>query len=104
MKLKIKKNDIVLVITGEYKGKQGKVLKVFPKKNTCIVEGVNFVIKHQRPRSPEEPGGRIKKEAPIHISNLKVVCPKCGKPTRVGRRLIGEKIVRICKKCGEMLE
>lgn len=102
--MKVKKGDIVQVITGEYKGKQGKILKISPKKQTCIVEGVNFKIRHQRPTSPEQPGGRLKKEGPIHSSNLKIVCPKCGMPTRIGGKKVGERSVRICKKCGEMIE
>lgn len=102
--MKIKKGDTVVVISGAYKGKQSKILKVFPEKNTCIVEGVNFRIKHQRPLSPEQPGGRVKKEGPIHISNLKLVCPKCGAPTRIGKKQVADKWVRACKKCGELIE
>jgi large subunit ribosomal protein L24 len=102
--VKIKKGDIVEVISGVYRKKQGKVLKVFPLEQKCIVEGVNFRIKHQRPISPESPSGRLKKEGTINISNLKLVCPKCGRPTRVGRKRTENKIVRICKKCGEMID
>lgn len=102
--MKIKKGDIVKVISGIYKDKQGKVLKVIPQKNRCIVEGVNFRIKHQRPLSPENPGGRLKKEGPIHTSNLKLICPKCGQPTRIGKKNIGDRNVRVCKKCGEMID
>ena len=102
--MKNKKGDIVRVITGTYKGKQGKVLKVEPDKYRCIMEGVNFRIKHQRAVSQENPGGRQKKEGPIHISNLKLVCPKCGQPTRIGGKSVGNKNVRVCKKCGEMVD
>ncbi len=102
--MKLKKGDLVRVITGEYKGKQSKILKVFIKKSTCIVEGVNFRIKHQRPVSPEQPGGRVKKECPIRVSNLMLVCPKCGTATRVGKKKVGDSWVRVCKKCGEMTD
>lgn len=102
--MKIKKGDIVKVLRGVYKGKQGKVLKVIPQKTTCIVEGVNFRTRHQRPLSPESPGGRIKKEGPIHVSNLKLICPRCGQHTRIGKKNISDRNVRICKKCGEMID
>ncbi len=102
--MKLKKEDMVRVITGAYKGKQSKILKVILGKNTCIVEGVNFRIKHQKPISQEQPGGRIKKECPIRMSNLELVCPKCGIPTRIGRKKIDNSWARICKKCGEMID
>ena len=103
--MKLRKNDLVVVIAGNYRGKRGRVLKVFPKKDRIIVEGVNFVKKHTKP-SPKNPqGGIIEMEAPIHVSNVMVVCSKCNNPTRVGRKILedGTK-VRVCKKCGEMLE
>lgn len=98
-KLHIKKGDTVSVISGEYKGQQGKVLEIIVKTNRAIVEGVNIVSKHTKPNATNPDGGIIKKEAPIHISNLLVVCPETGKPTRVGRK-IGEngKLVRYSKK------
>lgn len=102
--MKIKKGDIVKILRGIYKKKQGKVLKTIPSKNRCIVEGVNFRVRHQRPTSPENPGGRIKKEGPIHISNIILICPRCGQPTRVGKKNIGDKNVRMCKKCSEMID
>jgi len=103
--MKLRRNDLVVVIAGNYRGKRGRVLKVFPKKDRIIVEGVNFVKKHTKP-SPKNPqGGIIEMEAPIHVSNVMVVCSKCNNPTRVGRKILedGTK-VRVCKKCGEMLE
>ena len=103
---KVVKNDTVMVISGNYRGKTGKVLKVFPKKNRIIVEGVNLIKRHMRPTQQFPQGGIIEKEAPIHISNVKVVCPKCSRPTRVGIRFLddGSK-VRYCKHkdCGEVI-
>lgn len=101
---KIRRGDIVEVITGIDKGKRGKVLRVFPKENRVIVEGVNVRIHHERPRGENQPGGRIKKENPIHISNVMIVCPKCDQRTRVKIGWVGDKKVRICKKCGEVIE
>jgi len=102
--MKIVKNDIVLVISGNYKGKRGKVLKVFPKKHRVIVEGVNFIKRHTKPTQKNPQGGIVEKEAPIHVSNLMVVCPKCDTPTRLGRKILEDgKKVRICMNCGEML-
>jgi len=101
--LKVKKGDTVMVIAGEDKNKTGKVLAVDPKKRTVIVEGVALITKHQKPRKVNEQGGRITKEAPIHVSNVMVICDKCNEPTRVGMKIIGEgkekTKVRICKKC-----
>ncbi|MEN3038196.1 MAG: 50S ribosomal protein L24 [Candidatus Kryptonium sp.] len=105
--MNIKKNDIVQVIAGNYKGKVGKVLKVFREKERVLVEGVNIVKKHVR-KSPRYPqGGIIEMEAPIHVSNVMLVCPKCGKATRVGHTILvsadGKRSkMRVCKKCGEM--
>ncbi|MDI6839338.1 MAG: 50S ribosomal protein L24 [bacterium] len=102
--MRLKKGDIVRVMSGEYKGKQGKILRIFPSHSVCIVEGVNFQIKHQRPTSPDQQAGRLKKEGPVHISNLKLICPKCGMPTKIGKKKVGDIFTRICKKCGEMIE
>ncbi len=102
--MKVVKNDTVLVITGNYKGKKGKVLKVFPKSHRVIVEGVNFIKKHTRPTQKNQQGGILEKEAPIHVSNLLVVCPKCDTPSRLGRMVLEDgKKVRICQSCKEML-
>lgn len=104
-KLHIKKGDTVSVITGEYKGQQGRVLEVFIRKNKAIVEGVNMVSKHTKPNAQYPQGGIIKKEAPIHISNLLPLDPSSSEPTRVGRK-INEKgrLVRYAKKSGEDLK
>ena len=102
--MKVVKNDNVIIVTGNYKGKKGKVLKVFPKENRVIVEGVNFMKRHTRPTQKNQQGGIIEKEAPIHISNLMVICPKCDVPSRLGRKMLeNKKYVRVCKSCGEML-
>jgi len=104
MAAKIKKGDQVMVISGDEKGKVGKVIKVFPKENRAIVEKVNLVKKHERFRGPAQPSGIIEKEAPIHISNLALICPNCGERTRVGFRFEGEKKIRYCKKCKQSVE
>ena len=101
-KLHIKSGDTVYVNAGEDKGKTGKVVKVLVEKNRAIVEGVNMVSKNQKPNAKNPQGGIVKMEAPIHISNLNVVDPKTGKPTRIGRRLNENgKLVRYSKKSGE---
>mgnify|MGYP002649153653 CR=1 FL=1 len=114
-KVHVKKNDQVVVISGPatgdhaVKGKQGKVLNVFPKTGKVIVEGVNMVTRHQKARNAMQPGGIVKKEAAIDASNVMLICPKCGKPTRVSHKVNvavdanGKKnrtMVRVCKKCG----
>ncbi|MEE9269566.1 MAG: 50S ribosomal protein L24 [Candidatus Krumholzibacteria bacterium] len=102
--MKIIKNDTVKVISGNHKGKVGKVLKVFPGTRRVIVEKVNLVKRHQKPRSQTDPGGILEKEASIHMSNVLLVCPKCSKPSRTGvGQLADGKKVRVCKACNEML-
>jgi large subunit ribosomal protein L24 len=104
-KLHIKKGDLVYVNSGESKGQQGKVLSVLVKKERAIVEGVNMVSKHTKPNAKYPNGGIIKKEAPIHISNLMLIDPASGKPTRIGRRLNDKgKLVRYSKKSGEEIK
>ncbi|MCC8173137.1 MAG: 50S ribosomal protein L24 [Odoribacter sp.] len=104
-KLHIKKGDLVYVNAGVDKGKQGKVLEVLVDKNRAIVEGVNMVSKHTKPNAANPQGGIIKKEAPIHISNLNVVDPSTNKPTRIGRKLDDKgKLVRYAKKSGEVIK
>ncbi len=102
-KLHVKKGDQVVITEGSYKGKTGKVLEVFPKKNRAVVEGVNIVKKHQKPTQNSE-GGIIEKEASIHLSNIMLADPKSGEPTRIGRKLIDNKIVRYSKKSGEIIK
>jgi large subunit ribosomal protein L24 len=102
--MRIIKNDTVKVIGGNHKGKVGKVLKVFPKTNRIIVEKVALVKRHRKKRSQTDQGGILEKEAPIHISNVLLVCPKCSKPSRTGvGRLADGKKVRVCKSCSETL-
>ncbi|MFD1630882.1 50S ribosomal protein L24 [Pseudopedobacter beijingensis] len=104
-KLKIRKGDLVKVIAGDSKGQQGKVLEVLVKDNRAIVEGLNMVSKHTKPSASNPNGGIIKKEAPINISNLMLIDPKSGKPTRVGRAKNSEgTLVRIAKKSGEEIK
>lgn len=104
-KIKIRKGDLVQVIAGNSKGTQGKVLEILIDKNRAIVEGANIVKKHTKPSATNPNGGIIEKEAGIHISNLALIDPKNGKPTRVGRKVVEvegkKKIVRIAKKSGE---
>ena len=102
--MKVMKNDTVLVISGNDKGKRGKVLKVFPKENRVIVEGINFIKRHTRPSQKNQQGGIVEKEAPIHVSNVMVIDPKTDQPTRIGRKRLDDgKLVRVCKKSNEML-
>ena len=104
-KLHIKKGDTVFVNAGDDRGKTGKVLEVLVAKNRAIVEGINLVSKHTKPNSKHPQGGIIKQEASIHISNLQVVDPSKGGPTRIGRRLnASEKLVRFAKKSGEEIK
>jgi len=104
-KLHIKKGDTVMVITGESKGQKGRVLEVNRDKNRAIVEGVNMVSKHTKPNAKSPQGGILKKEATIHISNITLVDPATGKPTRIGRKLNNkEKLVRYSKKSGEEIK
>ena len=100
----IKLNDNVLVLTGKYKGKQGKVLATSPKNETVIVEGVNLVHKHRKARKTNETSRIVTEESPIHVSNVQVVCDKCGKATRVGHIEVNGKKVRVCKKCNAVLD
>ena len=102
-KVKIKVGDTVKVIAGDHKGDQGKVLSIDLKKNRAIVEGTNMVSKHQKPSAQNPQGGIVKKEAPIHISNLSLLDPKSGETTRVGYELRGEKKVRFSKKSNEVI-
>jgi large subunit ribosomal protein L24 len=97
---KIKKNDQIKISAGKNKGKTGKVLRVFPDENKIIVEGLNLIKKHVKARREGEKGQRIEIPGKINISNAMLVCPKCGKPTRVGHKDIEGKKMRICKKCG----
>lgn len=101
--MKIKKNDKVQIISGKDKGKQGKVLQVFPREGRVSVEGLNLRIKHMRPRKQGEKGQKIQFPAPLNISNIMFTCPHCNRPTRVGYKILitekEKKKIRVCKKC-----
>lgn len=105
MSLCIKKNDTVIVISGKEKDKRGRVLSVNPSKNTLLAEGVNIIKKHMKPSRKYTQGGIIEKEAPLHISNVMLICPKCSKPTKINSTILSDgKKVRICKKCKEVID
>src|SRR6185437_7696287 len=97
----VRRNDNVVVVTGKDHGKRGRVLKVLPEKNRVVVEGVNVIKRHTKPNPGRNiKGGVVEREAPLHASNVQVVCPECGKATRIGRRVLGDgRKVRICRKC-----
>ena len=101
----VRKNDLVQVISGKEKGKTGKVLQVFPKKDRVLVEKVNFIKRHSRPSAKTRQGGIIQKEAPVHVSNVLLVCPKCNKGEKMGAKILedGKKSL-VCKGCGELIE
>ncbi|MCC8122438.1 MAG: 50S ribosomal protein L24 [Oscillospiraceae bacterium] len=100
-KLSVKQNDMVVVLSGKDKGKRGKVLSVDPQSGKLVVEKVNMVTYHRKPRKQGEQGGILKKEAPFYACKVMRVCPKCDKPTRLGHKVLaGGKKVRVCKKCG----
>lgn len=103
-KLKIKKGDTVMVITGKDSKKTGKVLRIFTKKDRVVIEGLNIIKKHTRARG-NQPGGIEEKESPLHISNVMMFCSKCTKPVRIKKNILenGEK-VRVCSKCGEAFD
>ena len=107
-----KKGDTVVVISGKDKGKKGKIMVAQPDDERVVVQGAAMVTRHIKPRKQGQPGGRIEKEGPIHASNVMLVCPKCDKPTRIAHKLkeveiSGEKkqkSVRVCKKCGKVMD
>jgi large subunit ribosomal protein L24 len=101
----IKKNDLVMVINGKEKGKSGRVLQVLPEKEKVLIEKINFVKRHSRPHGQQRRGGIIEKEAPLHLSNVMLLCEKCNKPVRIGHRFIErDKKTRFCRKCGEIFD
>ena len=105
MAAKVRKNDTVQVLAGRERGKQGKVSRVLPKEDRVVIDGVNLRKRHTRARRPGEQAGIVEFPAPLHISNVAVVCPKCGKGTRVGFRVLADGTkVRVCKRCDETLD
>jgi large subunit ribosomal protein L24 len=103
-KLKIKKGDKVVVLTGKDKGKTGEVKKVMPAELKVVVQGINVQTKHRKPTQVNPQGGLDKIEAPIHVSNVALADPKTGKPSRVGYKTVGEKKVRVARKSGETVD
>ncbi len=105
MGLGIKKNDTVMLISGDEKGKSGRVLSILPSKDRILIESLNMIKRHMKPSKKYSQGGIIEREAPVHLSKVMLVCPKCSKPTRIGNTMLenGKKI-RSCKKCREVVE
>lgn len=103
-KLKVRRDDTVVVIAGKSKGAKGKIMSAMPKENRVIVQNANMITRHTKPRKQGEEGGRIKKEAPMDASNVMLLCPKCNKATRVSYGMKGDKKVRICKKCKKNID
>ena len=111
-KVHVKTGDTVILLTGKYEDKYekngdrntGKVAQVSPKEGKVIVEGINVITKHVKPTRVGQQGGIVKTEAPVYASKVQLVCPKCGKPTRVGHVIEGDKKLRVCKKCGKSFE
>jgi large subunit ribosomal protein L24 len=97
----IRKNDNVVVTTGKDRGKRGRVLRVVPDKNRLVIEGVNIIKRHTKANPQKNiKGGLVEREAPLHASNVQLVCPECGKPTRLGKKILGDgRKVRVCRKC-----
>jgi len=105
MALHIRKNDSVMIIAGKERGTTGKVLRILPDKGRAVVERLNMVKRHTRPRGPQQPGGIVEKEASIHLSNLMVMCDKCNAPVRFGQKVLGDgKKARVCRRCGDALD
>lgn len=103
--MEIRKNDSVMVIAGKERGKTGKVLRVLPDKDRVIVERLNMVKRHSKPRGPQQPGGIVEKEAAIHASNIMIMCDKCNAPVRIGHKILSDdKKIRICRRCNEALD
>lgn len=103
--MEIRKNDSVMVIAGKERGKTGKVLRVVPDEDAVIIERINIVKRHTKPRGPQQPGGIVEKEASIDASNVMIMCDKCNAPVRIGQKILadGSKI-RICRRCNEALD
>ena len=103
--MKIRKNDTVIILAGKDRGKKGKVRRALPKEDRLIVEGLNMIKRHSRARRAARQAGIIELEAPIHVSNMMLLCNKCGKPARIGFRFLDDgKKVRICRSCGEVID
>ena len=104
VKLHVKKDDTVVVLSGKDKGKEGKVIQALPKKGKVVVEGVNKVKRHTKPNQKAPQGGILTKEMPMPACKVMLVCPACSKPTRIAHKEVNGKNVRVCKKCGEVID
>jgi len=105
MALNLRKNDNVMIIAGKERGTTGKILRVLSEKDRAIIERLNLVKRHTKPRGPQQPGGIVEKEASIHVSNLMLMCDRCNAPVRYGHKVLGDgKKVRICRRCGETID
>jgi len=104
MKMKIKKGDTVLIIKGKDRGKSGKVIKALPKENRIVIEGLNLVKKHVKPKRAGEKGEIVEIPAPLYISKVKLICPSCKKPTKVGYKFVNDTKKRYCKKCKNLID
>jgi large subunit ribosomal protein L24 len=104
VRCKIKKNDTVMVVTGRDRGKTGKVMRVMPERGRVVIERLNIVKRHSKPRGAQSPGGIVEKEAPIAVSNVMIFCDRCNAPVRIGFKLTdgGDK-TRVCRRCGETI-
>ena len=102
--MEIKKGDNVVVLTGKDKGKKAAVIKAYPADKKVVLEGLNLVVKHVKPRSANQPGGKVEQPAAIDVSNVMLVCPECGKATKVAHEKVDGKNVRKCKKCGAIID
>jgi large subunit ribosomal protein L24 len=103
--VQIRKNDSVMVIAGKERGKTGKVLRVLKEKDAVIIERLNIVKRHTKPRGPQQTGGIVEKEAAIHASNIMIMCEKCNAPARIGHKFLADgKKIRICRSCNEALD
>jgi len=105
MRAQIRKNDTVMVIAGKERGKTGKVLRVIPKRDRLLIERLNMVKRHTKARGPQSPQGIVEKEAPLHRSNVMIMCDKCNAPVRMGKKLLQDgRSVRTCRRCGDQLD
>jgi len=104
-KFHVKKNDLVMVVSGKEKGKSCRILRVLPEKKKVIIEKINFIKQHARAHGKQRQGGILEKEAPLHLSNVMLLCEKCNKPVRIGHRIVESSTkARYCRKCGEILD
>jgi len=102
---RLRKDDTVMVIAGKERGKTGKVLRVLPERNRVLIERINLVKRHTKPRGVQQPGGIVEREASVHVSNVVPICGRCNKPARIGhRRLEDGRAVRVCRRCHELLD